>query len=417
MIKTPRSFSLALGLALVLLGAGTSRGAEQSSAYHWYKGDIHAHSLWSDGNSFPESVVNWYKSRGFQFFALTDHNTLQEGQRWVEVAPKGKPGKKKRGVASQQSYAAYKKLLGPRWLDEQTSGGKQMVRLKTLAEYRARFEQPGKFLLIQAEEISCPTPKGTDYRVHVNGVNLASKIDPPIPGPEQEHAGVWQAETAAKLIAAQAEAQHLKVHAQLNHPFWSHLTTEDICRISSLNRMEINNDDSGSSESLPKTEAAWDAVLAYRLEHAMPLMFVTAVDDAHNHLTYSPFGAGHGWIMVRARSLATDEIITALNSGDFYATRGPVMTEINGGKAQMSLKIQRERGVTFKTEFVGQRKGGKPGEILATQAGLTPAYTLKGDELYVRAKVTSSKLKRTPDGKPAYFEMAWTQPYEPAKAK
>ena len=181
--------------------------------------------------------------------------------------------------------------------------------------------------------------------------------------------------------------------------------------------MYINNDDSGSSESLPRTEAMWDFVLAHRIEHGQPLMFVTAVDDAHNHVGDHPFSAGHGWVMVRARSLDNDELIRALNAGNFYATRGPLLSEIRYGAKEMAIDIEPADGVTFRTEFVGQRKGGAPGEIFAAADGLNPSYTVKGDELYLRAKVTSSKLRSTPDGKPAYYEMAWTQPYEPAKVK
>ena len=27
----------------------------------WWKGNIHTHSLWSDGNDFPEMIADWYK--------------------------------------------------------------------------------------------------------------------------------------------------------------------------------------------------------------------------------------------------------------------------------------------------------------------------------------------------------------------
>jgi hypothetical protein len=47
--------------------------------------------------------------------------------------------------------------------------------------------------------------------------------------------------------------------------------------------------------------------------------------------------------------------------------------------------------------------------VLAAVKGPNAAYVLKGDELYVRARVTSTKLmKSSPLG--GEVEMAWTQP-------
>ena len=45
----------------------------------------HTHSLWSDGNGFPEMVADWYKSNGYHFLALSDHNVLSQGERWMST--------------------------------------------------------------------------------------------------------------------------------------------------------------------------------------------------------------------------------------------------------------------------------------------------------------------------------------------
>ena len=44
----------------------------------WYKGNIHTHTFWSDGKAFPEEAVMWYKSRGYNFLGLSDHNLFQD---------------------------------------------------------------------------------------------------------------------------------------------------------------------------------------------------------------------------------------------------------------------------------------------------------------------------------------------------
>lgn len=399
-------------LCLLTFLGGPAFAAEKQ----WFKGDLHCHTLWSDGQSFPDQTVDWYKSRGFNFLALSDHNVFQQGERWVTLAPKGAKGRKK-GFASQAAYELYKQRIGAQAIDEKTSGAAKMVRLKTYKELSKSFNEDGKFLLIPAEEISTHGPEGTDYRVHVNAVNIAKPLPTPVPEPGQPHAGAWIANEAGRMIKEQSQATGIPMHRQLNHPFWSHLSVEEICSVSTLDRMEINNDASGSSATLVKTEAAWDTVIDYRIKHQMPLMFVTAVDDAHSHLKdrYTPFGSGHGWVQVHAASLTRENIIKALNEGDFYASRGPVISEIRSGKDEMELKIEPEAGLTYKTEFIGMRKGGKPGEIFASSTELNPVYKLTGDEVYLRAKVTSSKARLNDKGQPEYLEMAWTQPYLPGK--
>ena len=52
------------------------------------------------------------------------------------------------------------------------------------------------------------------------------------------------------------------------------------------------------------------------------------------------------------------------------------------------------------------------GQVVATDRSLTPAYRPTGSELYVRAKVTSSKPHPNPYAA-GDTEVAWTQPVRP----
>jgi hypothetical protein len=52
----------------------------------WFKGNLHTHSLWSDGNDYPEMIADWYRRHGYQFLALSDHNILSQGRKWIGVA-------------------------------------------------------------------------------------------------------------------------------------------------------------------------------------------------------------------------------------------------------------------------------------------------------------------------------------------
>jgi hypothetical protein len=101
------------------------------------------------------------------------------------------------------------------------------------------------------------------------------------------------------------------------------------------------------------------------------------------------------------------------------------------------LAIRGEVGVTYKTEFIATMKGvsfdatpkiakdkngqeipvtgdysPEIGKVVATSNELKSSYRLTGRELYVRAKVTSSKPHPNPYAK-GDVEVAWTQPVVP----
>src|SRR5687767_6807425 len=135
-------------------------------AQRWWKGNLHTHSLWSDGDDFPEMIVDWYKTHGYDFLAISDHNKLHEGS-WYVVATN-------RTVASA-ALPRYLRRFGSNWVEQTEEKGVAMVRLKTLAEYRQLFEAPNRFLLIQAEEV---TDKFGRWPVHLIASNIREFIKP-----------------------------------------------------------------------------------------------------------------------------------------------------------------------------------------------------------------------------------------------
>jgi hypothetical protein len=50
------------------------------------KGNLHAHTNRSDGDSSPEDVIAWYRRSGYAFLAITDHNRFFDPRRfgWLE---------------------------------------------------------------------------------------------------------------------------------------------------------------------------------------------------------------------------------------------------------------------------------------------------------------------------------------------
>ena len=74
-------FSKKLSFPALLLGmlllAQVSMAESGTGA--WYRGDLHCHSLYSDGDSTVAAVISSAELRGLDFFIITDHDTHMEG--------------------------------------------------------------------------------------------------------------------------------------------------------------------------------------------------------------------------------------------------------------------------------------------------------------------------------------------------
>ena len=113
------SFGLVLSVAWTLMSAAQTPPA---TGWKWYKGNLHTHTINSDGDSAPDAVTRWYKEHRYNFLVLTDHDF---------VTP--------------------------------TAG------------LSAIFAAEDRFLLISGEEISS---KLGDKPIHVNGLDIHRTIQP-----------------------------------------------------------------------------------------------------------------------------------------------------------------------------------------------------------------------------------------------
>ena len=72
-----RSDPVVIFAAMLLAAfAATQSIPPNPPAGRWYKGNLHTHTLNSDGDSTPFEVATWYREHGYQFLVLTDHNYL-----------------------------------------------------------------------------------------------------------------------------------------------------------------------------------------------------------------------------------------------------------------------------------------------------------------------------------------------------
>jgi hypothetical protein len=398
---------------------------------HWFKGNTHTHSLWSDGNDFPEMIAAWYKDQGYDFLALSDHNTLQAGEKWMTE----EAIEKRRITLGRKVLDKCRDRYGDAWLETRTNaGGKVEVRLKTLADFRGKLEEPGKFLLVQAEEVTASFAKAP---IHINAINPQQVIEP-----LKDVVSIRETmRRNLQAIAAESVRSGRPMIAHINHPnFRWALTAEDLAHVIEDRYFEVYNghptcyNEGAEGRADTHLGRVWDIANTIRLaELKQPPLFGMATDDSH-HYHGGANTPGRGWVMVRAAQLDADELVRALQRGDFYASTGVLLDEVAFDKAgrRLSLKIQGRPGVKYITEFRGTRRGydravkevptpegdnhpvrfqhsEQVGEVLATSTSLEPAYTLTGDELYVRAVIRSDEVMTNPIT-PGEKQQAWTQP-------
>jgi len=392
----------------------------------WYKGNTHTHTLWSDGNEFPEMVAVWYKERGYDFLALSDHNLLSRGERWMPV-PKVEARRKVKGGSTMDQYRS---KFGNDWvetrsakpkgkdavaapegsIEKDSKGAAEEVKIKALEEFRGRLEKDGEFLLIEAEEV---TDRFKGHHIHINAINLSEPIKA-----QRGDSVVDTLRNNLRAIEVDAKLFKKPMLAHINHPnFHYSLTAEQLAEVLEARFMEVYNGHPGVNHLGDKEhlgdEAVWDLANTIRIgKMGAPPLFGVAADDSH-YYHGGDVSPGRGWVMVRSHALKADDLVRAMKQGDFYASSGVVLNKVEFGRAQrtLSLSIAPVDGIVFETRFIGTRKGTleKAGEVLATVSGLTPSYKMDGDELFVRAVVTSSKDHPNPSF-PAQREQAWSQP-------
>lgn len=450
-----------IGGALALGGLASGCLTRPLFGKRWYKGNLHMHTFWSDGNAFPEQAVLCYKNRGYNFIGLSDHNVFQDNPgKWVTVA---EPERKIRGVAKKHADAYLKAFP-----DAETRTGKKgekQIRLKTYAELAAAFDVPGEFLLIADVEATRGTQldNGRYHQLHMNYVNLPELL------PSYRAKGFksrssnrnlseFLGENAAETHALAAKLKRPSLFI-LNHPIWTwyDVGPEALIDNPSVRFFELCNNGSpyAPGAGLPTdgfdTDRLWDVVNAFRARRGQPLLYGVGTDDTHYYSGEhgKMLMPGNAWSLVRADALTPDCLIEAMLAGDFVTCEMLEPEDVRFDRAARRLdvsvaaKTAVARTITFivtkkdfsekpvrtvtvrpaekkdtarfertinvydeKIGFAAKTVKGAPGEALAA------SYTLQSDDLYVRARIEES-------GQPlctAYLHpqgrhVAWTQPY------
>ncbi|HSJ64167.1 MAG TPA: CehA/McbA family metallohydrolase [Gemmatimonadaceae bacterium] len=230
------------------------------------------------------------------------------------------------------------------------------------------------FLLIPGEELTSSFERKP---VHVNGLN--------IPGLIEARTDSTLVGTIQKNVDAVREARGVP---HINHPnFRWAFGYEELRQVRNDKLFEIwnghplvHNLGGGDHDSL---EDIWDRLLTDGKR-----LYGIAVDDAHHFQgEFAPerSNPGRGWIVVRAPRLEANALVDAMEAGQFYASTGVTIADVRVEPTRLTITIEPRGDFKYTTEFIG-----RGGRLLARSGGLTAAYTLRGDEGYVRARVRDS---------------------------
>lgn len=336
----------------------------------WFKGNTHAHTVvCGHADTSPDSVALWYLDRDYNFLILSEHN------HFIDPDSVNLPANRRED-----------------------------------------------FILVPGEEVS------GRQAIHTTGMNVQHYVeaqpDYPYDGSRAEDHSDLPPETKTDVIQQHTDSVlHAGGLPILNHPnFVSGAQVSDIEPVKRLHLFELYNGHpqvyNFGNEQHIAVEAKWDSLLT-----AGMLILGVSSDDAHQFQTWGEevSNPGRGWVMVDSEGeLSADAITQAMARGNFYATNGVMLSEIEHDADHYVIEIdttstmkamespyiigkKATSGTTgFKLEFIGE--GGK---LLHTTTELGIDFPIDYNGSYVRGKI--SYTRQLPDGQFESF-YAWTQP-------
>ena len=263
---------------------------QQPPQPRWFKGNTHAHTLESDGDSPPEVVTAWYRDHGYNFLVITDHNIL--------VAVDG---------------------------------------------LNAKFAQPGTFLVIKGEEV---TNRLGEKAIHVNGLDTSARV-----GPQTGSTILELLQRSVDAIRREGGVPHIN-HPNfawsLSADELRQVRNNKLFEIYNGHPM-VNNEGGGGT---PGLEAVWDVILSSGvLLYGIAVDDAHNFKDPGNRDVAGP---GRGWVVVRAASLESRAILDAMDRGDFYASTGVELTDYQVTPGSMTVTVKKNTFSKYRIQFIGR---------------------------------------------------------------
>lgn len=248
-----------------------------------WKGNMHMHSVRSDGCLSPEELIEEYHKRGYAFCQISDHDIYWDND----------------------EFDTDEFIL----LSGTESSLKMNVDRPWLLEYRTgRGFRHMHFGCIKDET-----------RV---GEYIPFSHDQQVPRVIDRGIDSWN-----KAVEILRERGNLVC---VNHPNWSRLDPELMLAMQGCFAIEIWNSGDNCACGGHDDCAVWD----YCLQRGKRI-YAVAGDDAHG--SWPTLGVS--FTMVSADKLSKASIVEALKKGDFYASCGPVFQDIRVENGMLKMKF------------------------------------------------------------------------------
>jgi hypothetical protein len=283
-------------LAILVMGwvSATSREPPPTqtpaAAARWLKGNLHTHTLNSDGDSTPDDVVRWYRERGYQFLVLTDHNFLT-----------------------------------------------------SVDGLNALHGADNQFLVVKGEEV---TQSITGKPIHVNGLDLDRLVPPP--GGTSIVEALNRAGDAIRAARGIPSINHPNFGWAITADEMRQVRNTRLFEVYN-GHPQVNNLGGGG---VPGLEDLWDRILSggqllYGIAVDDAHHFKRPGDPAAS-------GPGRGWVYVRAPRFDARAIVEALERGEFYSSTGVVLDGYEATAKGINLRIKTEAASKYRVQFIGR---------------------------------------------------------------
>lgn len=300
----------------------------------FYKANLHSHSTVSDGELTPAEMKALYQKNGYSIIAFTDHC------RFVT-----------HNELSDESFLA---LNGVENAADETGKKQFFNRCCDIC-----------FIALDPERKLHPLQDEND----VKGDGEFAAFNP-----------TYCTEDINKMIGQGVKNGFF---ATYNHPTWSLENYERYISYNGVNAMEMFNFSSAVDGYNEYNADIYDDMLK-----SGKRIFCIATDDNHNRapgtMHWDSFG---GFTMIKSPSLNYTDVTAALQNGDFYCSRGPIINALWLDTSDYSVHIRCEKA----KKLVCTRGGRRLRAVYAEEQGVDyieeAFFSINKDDIYFRITV------------------------------
>lgn len=245
-----------------------------------YKANLHCHSTISDGQMTPEELKEHYKSNGYSILAYTDHEVLV--------------------LHNELNDEEFLALPG---YEMQTYGDMHLPK---------KLRRVNHMNFYPKDPNNCVMPFYNEG--DVMRLDKLPDVSRAVYDGDGNEPKEYSADGLNRLIKKAKDAGFI---VSYNHPTWSTEDSSVYSNVEGLFAMEIYNTDANI------TQNAYCPYVYEEMLRGGQRLGCIATDDTHTERDL--FG---GFTMVYADSLTHADVIAALEKGDFYASRGPIIKNV-----------------------------------------------------------------------------------------